>query len=299
MTSSKAPKYIPYFASAILNESRDDKTFRYTLNPYRGCEHSCLYCYVQADRYRPTQEIGEFFTRIQVKSNAVYLLRKAMEKGRLPGLVTIGSSSDPYQPAEGCYNITRRLLEILFNYGQPVHIFTKSGLIMRDLPLLLSLNEKSLVLLNVSIISLRNRIASFFEPLAPSPGKRMEIIHKFSRGGIKTGLALMPVLPFITDGEIEDVILKAKLKGASFVFCEALNLREGHRERFYYFLKEKFPDLLPRYQGLYGDSVSPSKNYRDSLNEKVERIAGKYGLSVGIDEEWLTLVSAPEQRLLL
>ncbi|RLD16340.1 MAG: hypothetical protein DRI36_05810 [Caldiserica bacterium] len=274
---TNSSKFFPYFAKSILNKV-DDSLFSYTLNPYRGCEHGCLYCYVNAKKYSPFDK-NEFSRRIYIKTNAVYLLKKELQKGKLPGVVCIGTSTDPYQEVEKIFKITRQILEIFSRFSQPVHIFTKSELILRDIDILKEINRKSRCVVSITIIGVSKKISLIFEKNAPSPSKRFSIIKKLSNEGIRVGIALMPIIPFINEDEVEDIVKEAKAKGADFVIFDFLNLREGHKEDFLLLIKERFPKIYPEFSSLYRNRVSPPGFYTEKTSSKILEIIEKYQLN--------------------
>jgi len=229
---------------------------RYYLNIYRGCTHGCIYCDTRSECYK----IDNFDKEIAVKINAVELLRKELAKKRYRDTIGFGSASDPYIPLELKYELTRRSLEVANELGFPVSILTKSNLVVRDLDLLSEINERNYACVCFTITTADDKLAKKIEPGAPLPSKRFEAMSILASVGIKTGVIIMPTLPFITDTKenIKNIVEKAKKSGAVFVYpCFSMTLRD--RQRSYYYDKigfEKAKKYHDRYRNYYS-CVSP------------------------------------------
>jgi len=276
----------------ILNKhKRRDSWFLddYSLNPYRLCQYNCLYCYIRGSKYGENMIDG-----LAVKINAVQLLEKELRRRALRmeyGFIALSSSTEPWQPVEEKYGITRKCLEVISKYRFPVHCLTKSRLILRDLDLLKEVSEKAILpsdllwlrrgaLVTLSISSLDDRIAGIFEPEAPKPRERLDVLYKVREEGLYAGIAYIPVLPFISDGveDLEEMIKTAKEYNASYVFVGALTLY-GFGKRLYYRVLEKhFPELLPKYRRLFRIFSYPSKEYQFKLEKRAREICEKYGV---------------------
>lgn len=227
------------------------------MNLYRGCTHACAYCDGRNEKYNVT---GIFERDIEVKVNAPELLLKELHPGRKSApvnkgfLLLGGGVNDSYQPCEKKYELTRKALEIAAGYEYPVHIFTKSSLIKRDLDIIKKINEKSKVLVSFSISSSDDEISRIFEPGASPPSERLDTLKFFRDNGINGGIFFMPVIPFVTD--IPDVMnnsLKAiKQAGAEYVIFGGMTLKEGkQKEHFLEVLSQYKPDLTLEYENLY------------------------------------------------
>lgn len=278
-----AIKYELIQPKIILNKlDQVDEVFasRYSLNPYRGCEYGCQYCYVQPDRYLPFKEEKDFFRVIQVKTNAPYLLKETLSKFKEKEVICLGTFCDPYQPIEQKYNITRRLLEIFSNLQFPIHILTKSDLILRDLDLLIEISKKSFCAVSFSLTTLDPKLTMIFEPHAPSFQKRLSAMKKLVQKKITTGVVLMPIIPYVTDGrESIKLIKRTKEVGAKYVLPGEMILKNSQKVRFLSLIKRYFPHLVHRYQALYRKGISPYPTYSWRVNQHISLFCKKIGIS--------------------
>ena len=247
--------------SILTKHKRIDSWFlsRYGMNLYRGCSHNCAYCDGRAESYYVE---GDFGKDITVKINAPELLRKALDpkRKRKPLKKTFigigGGVSDSYQPLEKKYELTRQALEIIAEFKFPVHVLTKSSLVERDFDVLKQINQDSAVILSVSISSGEDRKSALFEPGASPVSSRLATIRKAKELGFFTGVYLLPVIPFVTDGpqEIGEAVRKAKEAGADFVMFGGMTLKAGRqRDHFMNILGGRFPEILKAYGNIYGD----------------------------------------------
>lgn len=238
--------------SRIKNAPDDWFGTSYSMNLYRGCQHNCIYCDSRSKVYQI-----ENFSEILVKENALELLEKELYKKKKKGTIGFGSMNDPYMPIEKDLQLTKRALEIIYKYKYPVHIITKSDLIIRDIDILKKLSK---IYLCISLtITCSDDITSLqIEPDAPASSKRFEALKILNENGIYAGITLMPVLPYITDKKqnILEIIKKAKESKAKYIlFAPAVTLRDGQREYFYNQLKKINPELKKIYEEKAG------KNY--------------------------------------
>jgi DNA repair photolyase len=225
------------------NES-PDIGFDVSLNPYRGCEHGCTYCYA-----RPTHEyLGlsaglDFETHVLVKDNAPVLLEKALRSPRWePEVVAVGAVTDPYQPVERKLEITRRCLQVFAKYRNPCAIITKGGLVTRDIDVLRGLAENDAVAVNVSITSLDDRLRRVMEPRASSPKERLRAVEALAKAGIPVGVMVAPIVPGITDHEIPALVAAAAAAGARTVRPIVLRLPHGVADLFEAWLERHYPE---------------------------------------------------------
>jgi len=274
-------------AKSILRKHKKiDSWFisHYGMNLYRGCAHNCVYCDGRSEKYNVDGEFGEDVT---VKVNAIELLRRELKpkRKRTPlkkSFIMIGGGvGDSYQPIEKSYQLTRKALELMYEYNLPVHMLTKSTLIERDIDILKNINEQNRAIVSFSFSSVNDKISSIFEPGVPPPSERLKTLAFFKSEGIPCGMFLLPVIPFITDKPelIEESIRKANKVGLDFVIFGGMTLKDG-RQKDYFFnvLKEHYPDLIPKYQKIYTADKwgQASGEYYNSINLTFNRIAKKY-----------------------
>ena len=260
-------KHVKY-GSLITKITNKDLLFigDYTLDPYQNCEFGCKYCDSALDE------------TIYIKTNAVQLLEEEIETIE-KGTIIVGSVHDPYQEIEKEYEITRSLLKIIKQHNFSCHILTKSNLVLRDIDILSKINN---CVVTISITTLNESISNVFEMKVPSPTKRLQIIKKLSENNIKTGLAIMPVLPFIVEGEFEKIIKVASKNGADYVLHKHLELKGDQKSIFLKTLEKFNPNLMDKYVELYGDSYMPDQTYILKINDMITKYCKKYGLPMEI-----------------
>lgn len=278
--------------------------FGWTVNPFRGCEFGCRYCYA-----RPTHEyLGhcdpeEFEDRIYVKRAGTAQLAADLKRARDSGQeVAIGTATDPYQPAETRFEITRALLEVVIRVpGLRVGITTKSAAITRDLDLLRQIARDSDLHVNFSLISLDADLLRLVEPRAPRPDLRLRAMRVLAGSGVPTRLFIMPVLPLITDGQagLRALLGAARSAGAQEAICQALFLRTPMTWDFFlHFIEEEFPWALARYRELYPRPGSAPREYREALERQVEGLARAAGFQARSRDERVRDEAPPRSRQL-
>jgi len=243
----------------------------YSLNPYIGCEHGCIYCYARyMGRYAGHEE--EWGTFVDVKINAPSMLSRELKK-KSRGLVLLSTVTDPYQPLEEKYRITRRCLERLLLYRFPVTIMTKSSLVLRDFDLLRRFESCEL---GMTIITDREELRSFLEPNSSSVDDRLDALERFSEAGISTYAFIGPVIPGLTDGEKDLKRLMGKLveRGVRRVLIDRLNLRYGVLQNLTRHIELKFPNLIDKFQS----RVKAYNEYCREMKKLLSRIAKDSGL---------------------
>ncbi len=274
----KKKKSEPYQAKNILYRNNEIDSFymsRYSLNPYRGCLMGCRYCYVQEKKHIDSTGLEEEKDRqVQIKINAPYLLNRKLESGPEAGGIALGESCEPYGEPEEEFFITKRLLEVLQNYDFPIHIVTRSPLILRDLELLKRINEKSCVCVTLSIPVVSAELVKKLEGESPPVKMRLKALRAIRKKGIPAGVGVSPVLPYLTDGcEMDYVLKKAASAGASYVIFAPLSIKTYQREMFFLWLKEKFPRLFEPYSRLYENGEDPESEYWEKFILKTKRKA--------------------------
>jgi DNA repair photolyase len=234
----------------------------YCIDPYQNCEYGCMYCDSSLD------------DTIYIKTNARTILKKELKQIK-KGIIIIGSVNDPYQKAENEYKITRELLKIIKKYNFPCHILTKSNLILRDVDLLSTMQ----CFVTISMISLDVTISQIFEKNVQSPKKRLQIIKTLIHHGIKSGLAVMPVLPFLIESELEEIVKITKQTKAQYLLHKHLELKGDQKKVFLNIIKKYYPQLLSKYNQLYREGYNPDDNYIEKLNDKMFQLCSKYNVS--------------------
>ena len=247
-------------AKSVLNRV-DGMPFNWSINPYRGCYHQCAFCYARrTHHYLEEDGVKAWGARIFVKVNAPAVLRGELRKRTWRHEhVAIGSATDPYQPLEGRYRITRGILEALRDHETPAGIITRSPLVVRDIEVLRQLAGVAGVSVSISIATLDEALARTIEPTVAPPRQRLRAVAMLADAGIPVNVALAPVLPRITDTEesIEAVVHAAREAGARKVWHNALYLHEITRESFFAYLRMHKPELLAEYAQLYKGTFAP------------------------------------------
>jgi len=224
---------------------------RYNVNLYRGCQHRCIYCDSRSECY----QIEHFDREVLVKANAVELLQKELARKRVVGTIGLGSMNDPYMPLEAQVNLTGRALQVIARFGFPVHVITKSDLVLRDLDTLCEIN-RTYAAVSFTVTAAGDDLAKKLEPGAPLVSARFRAMQVLAEHGIHTGLTMMPVLPFIEDNEenIRRIVEQAHAHGAAYIIPSfGVTLRDRQRAYYYDRLDELFPDLRHKYERAYGD----------------------------------------------
>jgi DNA repair photolyase len=260
---------------------------RWSLNPYRGCQHACAYCFARGNHEFLGYDTGrDFEQRIVVKTNLAPVLRR--ELGRRTWKrehVTIGTACDPYQQAELKYGLTRSALQAFRDFASPCSLITKSSNVTRDLPLLRELSGVAECTVLFSIPTLREEVWEHIEPETSKPAKRLEAMAKLVDAGVRCAVMLAPIIPGLTDDRenMEAVVRAAKEHGAAFVGDNVLYLKPGTKEWFMPFLRETYPHLLPQYERFYQGAYAP-KYYSRDVATTVEELRERWGLTPRHDE---------------
>jgi len=256
----------------------------WTVNPYRGCEFGCTYCYARYTHEYLGLEGWEAFERnIFVKENAREALRAQADPAKLRARpIAIGTATDPYQPAEKRYRVTRGILEILAEVsGLRVGIITKSPLVLRDLDVLGAIHARSRLTVTVSLMTADADLARLLDTRAPTPEARLRAVAALSAAGLLTGINAMPILPGLNDGAeaLDTLFRRAREAGAQYVNAGVLFLPSASRARFLPFLRSTFPDLVARYRRFYDGSMDAPGDYAQGLERMLEGLRAKHGLA--------------------
>jgi DNA repair photolyase len=256
--------------------------FRWTINPYRGCSHACVYCFARNTHTYLDLDAGrDFDTRVVVKTNVGEVLRRELARPRWAGEhVAMGTNVDCYQRAEGRYRLMREIIPALTEVANPFSILTKGALILRDLDLLSAAARVTDVSAAVSVGFLDDAVWRSVEPGTPPPRRRLAVCRALKDAGIPCGVLLAPVLPYLTDSrdQLAAAVRGAAEAGADYVSPIVLHLRPGAREWWQAWLGREHPDLLPRYAELYGERSYAPQAYRDRVVATVRELAADHGI---------------------
>jgi DNA repair photolyase len=302
---ARGTRFVALAARSVLNTPTATGMDFWSVNPYVGCEFGCAYCYARfAHRYvverardrgdlsaeafadwRGLEGWEAFERRIFVKTGAAEVLALTLRPARLGGkAVVIGTATDPYQPAERTYRVTRRVLERLAQFhGLRVGLITKSPLVVRDVDVLRRLAERSDVTVHVSLIATDAELVRRLEPRSPVPAARLRALERLRAAGLHAGVMLAPVVPGVTDGTVRLTALlrAAQDAGAAFVRADVLRLYPAVRRRFLPLVAEHFPELLPRYERAFDERGIVRKDYAAALARRLARLRRAAGVGDG------------------
>jgi len=300
-------KQVAYFelkAKSILNRCSNTRMpFYWTINPYRGCELACKYCYARYTHEYMGMEDGEEFERkIYSKKDASRVLDGELTTAKLRNRpVAIGTATDPYQPAERRFFTTRSLLEVLaMRPGIALSITTKSDLVVRDIDLLKQIQKQGSVHVNISITTAKSRLARLLEPKAPTPTRRLAAVATLAEQGIPVGVFIMPVIPLLTDdGEgLNEIAKQAKAAGAGYLGARPLFLMPSAKKVFLPFIEEKFPSLLGSYRKLFGSSAYLPEAYGARVRKQMDAIRLRHQMASHPPETFMPPpASMPQQTV--
>ncbi len=326
---SRGAKFIGLPVSSVLNTPASTGMGFWSINPYVGCEFGCTYCYARdthrwtveravsrtgggssspLSAYRPTALPPEeaFEKEILVKTDVAQVLARTLNPARLAGhSLVIGTATDPYQPAERQFRLTRGILDVLRSYhGLSIEIITKSSLVTRDLDLLQALSARNEVTVNISLATADARLARLLELRSPVPAARLRALRRLIEGGVYAGLLVAPIIPGVTDDwpGLARLMEAAKEAGARYVVGSALRLGPAARHRFLPFLTQEFPALAARYRRHYADKDYVSQEYQDALTRRLRLLKQTYGFPVDENMRRRRQIAEPtsdEQAVLL
>jgi len=256
--------------------------FTWTINPYRGCEFACKYCYARyTHEFMEMRDGIDFEQKIFVKQHAADLLRQELRQVKTGEDIAIGTATDPYQPAERRYEVTRAILEEFARHqGLELGIVTKSNLVLRDVDVLQKVLRNNRLSVNVTVTTLDADLARILEPRAPRPDLRMEAVRKLNDAGIPTGVSCAPVLPGITDAarDLEAVVRATAEAGGKHIFANPLFLKPCSAAVFLPFLEKEFPRLAESYRLRYKERAFLPKAYGKRISQLMARLREKYGI---------------------
>jgi DNA repair photolyase len=261
--------------------------FTWTINPYRGCEFACKYCYARyTHEFMELRDGVDFEQKIFVKQHAADLLRQELHHVKPGEEIAIGTATDPYQPAERRFEVTRGILEELARHrGLEIGIVTKSNLILRDTEILQQIAKNNRLFVNITITTLKADLARILEPRAPRPDLRLEAMQKLNQAGVAAGVICAPVLPGITDSprDLEALVRATAKAGGKYVSANSLFLKPCSAAVFLPFLEKEFPQLVESYQKRFKDRAFLPESYRKPLSQLMKRLRQKYGIPIDYD----------------
>lgn len=277
-------EYRPLPSRSILNKttSRRGLPFTHAINPYRGCEFGCRYCYARyTHEFLELRNPEEFERKIYFKQNAAWLLTQELARLKPGTQIALGTATDPYQPLERRERVTRSILEVFARHtGFRLGIVTKSPLILRDIELLTAVARVNRLTVHITVTTTDVKLARILEPRAPRPDLRIHAVARLRQAGIRTGVMCSPLMPGITDNRasIEAVANAASEAGASFLVSGALFLKPCSLPTFFEFVQQNFPEQLEAYRRRYAKSAFVSPEYRQRVADLIASICRKYKL---------------------
>lgn len=275
LLSKKKPTqfYKDHSRTVIAKNDSYDVGFDYSFNPYRGCEHGCVYCYArQTHEYLGFSSGIDFETKIMVKEDGPELLEKELKKKSYkPKLIAFSGNTDCYQPIEKRLEITRRALQVCLKYKNPVSIITKNALIQRDADVIKELSDQDLAVVTISITTLDRQLTNKMEPRTSSPEMRLNTIKYFAERNIPVGVNIAPIIPGLNDKEIPEILKQASLNGASHAGKIMLRLPFAVKDLFLDWVKREFPDRA----GKIINSIKQMRDGKLNSSEWDERFTGK------------------------
>jgi DNA repair photolyase len=285
--SLKQGHQVEYFtlpAKGLLNRcvSKLKLPFTWTINPYRGCEFACKYCYARyTHEFLEMRDSLDFERKIYVKQQTAWLLRQELKRVQPGEQIAIGTATDPYQPAEKRFEITRAILEEMAQHrGLELGIVTKSDLVVRDIELLQEVARHNSLSVSLTVTTVNTRLARILEPRAPRPDLRLQAVTRLAQSGLNVGVICSPVLPGITDtpAGLDKVVRGAKQAGARFVYANPLFLKPCSATVFLPFLEKEFPQLVESYRKRYEGHAFVSKAYRERVSAMMSALRRKHGI---------------------
>src|SRR5579862_8238923 len=281
-------EYFTLPVRSLLNRCTVERMpFSWTINPYRGCEFACKYCYARyTHEFMEMRDGIEFEQKIFIKQHAADLLRQELRRVKSGEEIAIGTATDPYQPAERRFEVTRAILEEFARHKEfDIGIVTKSNLVLRDTDLLKEISKNNKLFVNLTITTLNADLARILEPRAPRPDLRLEAMSKLNQAGVDAGVICAPVLPGITDSprDLEALVRATAEAGGKHVFANSLFLKPCSAAVFLPFLEKEFPQLVESYQKRYKDRAFLPESYRKPLSQLMKRLRQKYGIPNAYD----------------
>jgi DNA repair photolyase len=290
-------EYFEIVAKSALNRVQH-MGFNWSLNPYQGCFHSCVYCFARAHAKLADRDPGAGFSgRVGVKVNAPDLLRQELSRRSWKReMVAFGTATDPYQPIEGRYQLTRRCLEAFRDYRTPIGLITKGTMVIRDIDVLVDLSKRAKTTVAFSVPTVDEAVWARTEPGTPPPAKRLKVLKVLVDAGIEAGVGMAPILPGLSDSaaQLEATVAAAAEAGACFLWANVVYLKPGTKEHFMEFLARDYPQLVPRYQGIFPGAYA-SAAVKTPVVQRVDEL--KRRLGVGDRRAWRALPPEEPRQL--
>jgi DNA repair photolyase len=292
-------EYFTLPVRSLLNRCTGTRMpFTWTINPYRGCEFACKYCYARyTHEFMEMRDGIDFEQKIYAKQHAAELLRQELRKVKRGEDIAIGTATDPYQPIEKKLEITRAILQELTRHsGLELGIVTKSAMVVRDIDLLKEISKQNHISVSFTVTTLNADLARILEPRAPRPDLRLDALRSLRDAGIRAGVICAPVLPGITDSsrQLEAVVKAAAGAKAVHIYANPLFLKPCSAAVFLPFLKEHFPKLVPEYEKRFKDRAFLPAAYRKRISGLMAQLKEKYGIRD--DSRWSTARPAEEHE---
>ena len=279
--------FVEYFSlpsRGLLNRCVSNRRmpFTWTINPYRGCEFACKYCYARyTHEFMEMRDGVDFERKIYVKQQAAWMLRRDLKKVKRGEEIAIGTATDPYQPAEKRFEVTRSILEELeLHRGLQLGIVTKSDLVLRDVDVLRRVAEQNELFVNLTITTLDAKLARILEPRAPRPDLRLKAVNELNLAGVRAGVICAPVVPGITDSPAAlDELVQATKEAGGNIYANPLFLKPCSASIFLPFLEKEFPQLVDDYRKRYANKAFVSQAYAKRISELMASLRKKHGMT--------------------
>ena len=277
-------EYLALPVRSLLNRCTSPRMpFTWTINPYRGCEFACKYCYARyTHEFMELRDGVDFERKIYVKQQAAHLLRRDLRRVKPGEEIAIGTATDPFQPAERRYQITRAILEELVQHkGLELGIVTKSNLVLRDVEILRQISEHNQLFVNLTITTLDASLARILEPRAPRPDLRLQAVKELNLAGVNAGVICAPVVPGITDSPraLDELVRATAQAGGQYIYANPLFLKPCSANVFLPFLEKEFPHLVEKYRQRYAGRAFLDSAYRKRISQLMARLRQKHGFS--------------------
>jgi DNA repair photolyase len=283
LAAKRTVEYFELPTRKLLNRTSERMPFDWTVNPYRGCEIGCKYCFARyTHEFMELRRVRDFEEKIYAKRFVAAAFAAELQKVSRKEPIAIGTVTDPYQPAERRFGVTRAILGVFAREaGRRISLTTKSDLVLRDVELLGMIARANVLHVNVTITTIDEKLARLLEPRAPRPELRLRTVSALAAAGIRTGVFANPVMPLITDAEeqLDALACAARAAGATHLSGGPLFLQPCSKQVFLPFLDRHFPELVPAYRRLFGNTAFLAGPYRERIEERTRQARARYGLA--------------------